>query len=161
MTKEKRNLEIALMLGFKESNAYKIDELGYYQCVEGYSTLWKNNLDEQAIEYQSDKNAFAIKDLQFHSDWKWLMEAVDFIEKLDLTDEHYSWEDDEGKTRNNFVCLSVEMERDRCFIFEELELDPPHCVVQYVGENKLDATFICVSDFAKIFNERKNEKTKN
>ena len=69
--------------------------------------------------------------------------------------KHYSWEDDEGKTRNNFKCLSVDIERNRCYIDEELELDPPHCVVQYVGENKLDATFICVSDFAKIFNERK------
>lgn len=138
MTKEKRNLEIGKMIGMIFEHGYVINWKDYLYLM--------SNFEESP---------------RFHSDWKWLMEAVDFIEKLDLTDEHYSWEDDEGKTRNNFKCLSVDIERNRCYIDEELELDPPHCVVQYVGENKLDATFMCVSDFAKIFNERKNEKTKN
>jgi hypothetical protein len=78
---QERNKQIALMLGWRETSAHKVDQYGYYQCVEGYSTPYRNTLDEQAIEYQSDKNAFATEDLQFHSDWNWLMQAIQFLQK--------------------------------------------------------------------------------
>ena len=70
------NKEIALMLGWKETSAHKRDRYGYYQCVEGYSTPYRNTLDTQAVEYQYDKNAFAVEDLQFHSDWNWIMDVI-------------------------------------------------------------------------------------
>ena len=84
MTQEEikeRNKEISLMLGWRETSAHKVDQYGYYQCVEGYSTPYRNTLDAQAVEYQYDKNAFATGDLQFHSDWNWLMMAIRFLHK--------------------------------------------------------------------------------
>ncbi len=77
---QERNKEIALMFGWRETSAHKRDQYGYYQCVEGYSTPYRNTLDEQAVEYQYDKNAFAVEDLQFHSDWNWIMEAIQFLQ---------------------------------------------------------------------------------
>jgi hypothetical protein len=78
---QERNKQIALMLGWKETSAHKRDQYGYYQCVEGYSTPYRNTLDTQAVEYQYDKNAFATGDLQFYSDWNWLMEAIQFLQR--------------------------------------------------------------------------------
>ena len=77
---QERNKEIVLMLGWKKTSAHKRDQYGYYQCVEGYSTPYRNTLDTQAVEYQFDKNAFATGDLQFHSDWNWLMMAIQFLQ---------------------------------------------------------------------------------
>jgi hypothetical protein len=77
---QERNKQIALMLGWKETSAHKRDQYGYYQPVVGYSTPYRNTLDTQAVEYQFDKNAFATGDLQFHSDWNWLMEAIQFLQ---------------------------------------------------------------------------------
>ena len=76
-----RNREVALMLGWRETSAHKRDQYGYYQCVEGYSTPYRNTLDTQAVEYQFDKNAFATGDLLFRSDWNWLMMAIQFLQR--------------------------------------------------------------------------------
>jgi len=78
---QERNKQIALMLGWKETSAHKRDQYGYYQCVEAYSTPYRNTIDAQAVEYQYDKNAFAVEDLRFHSDWNWLMMAIHFLHK--------------------------------------------------------------------------------
>jgi hypothetical protein len=133
---QQRNKDIALMLGWKESSAHKVDQYGYYQCVEGYSTPYRNDLDEQAIEYQYDENAFAIEDLRFHSDWNWLIESIEFINKIHkennpYRDLHYTigyllhggwW----GDTKIPERLLSDKMQ-----------------------------LFLAVSDFAKLYNEGK------
>jgi hypothetical protein len=77
---QERNKEIVLMLGWKKTSAHKRDQYGYYQPVVGYSTPYRNTLDTQAVEYQFDKNAFATGDLQFHSDWNWIMKAIQFLQ---------------------------------------------------------------------------------
>ena len=51
---QERNQQIALMLGWEESSAHKEDQYGYYQCIEGYSTPYKNTLDEQAVQWMKE-----------------------------------------------------------------------------------------------------------
>jgi type I restriction-modification system DNA methylase subunit len=131
------NKEIALMLGWKETSAHKRDQYGYYQCVEGYSTPYRNTLDEQAVEYQYDKNAFAVEDLQFHSDWNWLMEAVEFIEKL-----------------NNYF---IQIEEKSCYVYDTSKFDniQTNAFIIKDADTKKEAVFTAVSDFAKLYNEGK------
>jgi hypothetical protein len=117
---QERNEQIALMLGWKNSFAHKVDQYGYHQTVDGYSTPYINTLDEQAVEYQSDKNAFAIEDLQFHSDWNWLHEAAEKV---------YSLTHPSDSIR--------------------------HDIIHILGRSHKEAVFIAVSDFAKLYNEKK------
>jgi hypothetical protein len=127
---QERNKEIVLMLGWKKTSAHKRDQYGYYQPVVGYSTPYRNTLDTQAVEYQFDKNAFATGDLQFHSDWNWLMESVEFIHKKYHT------------------IISV----NHCEI-HTYENDKKS--INVGANNTKLATFIAVSDFAKLYNEGK------
>ncbi len=78
---QERNKQIVLMFGWEKTSAHKRDQYGYYQFVEGYSTPYRNTLDTQAVEYKFDKNAFDTGDLQFRSDWNWLMMAIQFLHK--------------------------------------------------------------------------------
>ena len=132
-----RNRQIALMRGWKETSVDKRDQYGYYQCVEGYSTPYRNALDEQAVEYQYDENAFAVDDLQFHSDWNWLMGAVEFIENLD-----------------NYY---IQIEEKSCYIYDLTKFDDSQTNAFIIkdGKTKLEASFMAVSDFAKFYNEGK------
>jgi hypothetical protein len=157
MTQQERNKQIALMLGWKYSFAHKVDQYGYYQTVDRYSTPYRNTFDEQALEYQSDKNAFAVEDLQFHSDWSWVMEAVEFIENLKF---------------NNTVCTNapviVDIKQKSCYIYISADIDkdtklPKNGKYYYwstgklpiFSETKKEAIFIAVSNFAKLYNEEK------
>lgn len=127
---QERNKQIAIMLGWKNSFAKKVDQYGYYQTVDGYSTPYANTLDEQVVEYQQDKNAFAIEDLQFHSDWNWLMEAVEFIESRGYEIDIFA------------NCVEI------CILPDE------EYVSEAVGKTKKEAVFLAVSDFAKLYNNK-------
>jgi hypothetical protein len=148
---QERNKQIALMLGWKNSFAHKVDQYGYYQTVDGYSTPYINTLDEQAVEYQSDKNAFAIEDLQFHSDWNWVMEAVEFIQSLRLDIPEYNVVDYYIVTSSSTFCNirsglnHADGETKSPFFYNKSS----------VGKNQKEAVFIAVSDFAKLYNEKK------
>jgi hypothetical protein len=149
----KRNKDIALMLGWKETSAHKRDQYGYYQCVLGYSTPYRNTRDVQAVEYQYDKNAFAVEDLQFHSDWNWLMEAVKFIEGKDYWVEIVKSQ--LGTKTRNYPIIWCEIGKEN-----STDLLDDNCYTKItrgesVNRNKKEAVFIAVSDFAKLYNEGK------
>ena len=52
---------------------------------------WQNLNDESFPEY-IDKlaNFYSLKDLLFNSDWNWIMEVVEIIEKLDVDKNKFS-----------------------------------------------------------------------
>jgi hypothetical protein len=142
----KRNKEIVLMLGWKKTSAHKRDQYGYYQPVVGYSTPYRNRLDTQAVEYQFDKNAFAVEDLQFHSDWNWIMEGVEFIEeklKLETVISNMGF-----GSNNQYININ----RGISIINETY--DNPSKIMGKASTKK-EAVFIAVSDFAKLYNEGK------
>jgi hypothetical protein len=114
---QERNKQIALMLGMK---------------IEGtYITNWK--------EFNSLLHS--IEDtLKFHSDWNWLMEAVEFIEKQKM---------EVSIIQNECSIIDTEKaeKEENPFMIEPIA----KC---YDGETKLEAVFIAVSDFAKLYNNK-------
>jgi hypothetical protein len=99
---QERNKQIALMLGKKEQLEY-----------------WK-----QWVDIESK--------LKWHSDWNWLMEAVEFIEKS------ADW---------SLECLHI----DNKVIFQVMV---PLGNINIVLEDKKEAVFIAVSQFAKLYNNK-------
>lgn len=106
---QQRNEQIALMLGLEEAGP-------------GFPS-----------GYFYKENYYHYEDLQFHSDWNWLMEAVEFVKKTS----------------------GISMVQG--------PVKKPTCVI-HLGDLKAlsgqsntlkEAVFIAVSDFAKLYNERK------
>jgi hypothetical protein len=59
----------------------------------------------------------------FNSSWDALIQVVDKIESLDLSEWFYSWVS-EGETRSNFMNIEVEIGYNKCYVECNLELDP-------------------------------------
>lgn len=113
---------------------------------------------------------FAKLQIPFQFSWDILMEIVEQLEALDLSEYHYSWEDSRG-LQNNFQCVEVMIERNTCWITENLELDPPiwlnenwvkkqHSLDGYYNATKKDAVFWslveAVTEINKIIDASKN-----
>lgn len=60
----------------------------------------------------------------FMSSWDALIQVVERLESLDLSEQMYKWEDSRGMNYN-FQCIEVMIERNTCWITINLELDPP------------------------------------
>ena len=58
-------------------------------------------------------------ELRYFNNWNWLMSVIEKIEKLDLSDWY-----DEG----NFMNIDVSIDTGHCYIFVQLNYDPPHRV---------------------------------
>ena len=72
------NKRCAEFLGYKECLVNITDNYGYKVVVEGYITPFpKLNFDGTIYQYDVDS-------LLFHSDWNWIMEIVEAIEKLEF-----------------------------------------------------------------------------
>lgn len=119
---QERNEQIALMLGMK--------------MQETYVTNWK--------EFNSLLHS--IEDtLKFHSNWNWLMEAVEFIEnKLKL-----------GTVISNmgFGINNQYININRGVSIVDETIDNPSKIMGK-SSTKKEAVFIAVSDFAKLYNNK-------
>ena len=120
---QERNKQIIQMLGFKRGfwihqEKPLTDDKKQWWDIDGKTFLGTR------VRYD--------KDLEFHSNWNWLMEAVKFIEKLDGS---YS-------ISNKSCAISV---------------DEPYWfgaeIIVKTNESIHEAVFIAVSDFAKLYNE--------
>ncbi len=120
---QERNKQIALMLGWE----YDIQAEAWY----------KNQKDHEW--------GYKIEELKFHSDWNWLMEAVEFIEeKLKLKTVISNM----GFGINNQY---ININRDVSIIDETI--DNPSKIMGK-SSNKKEAVFIAVSDFVKLYNNK-------
>jgi len=129
---QERNEQIALMLGAIDYKADKWYKLGGYK-EHIYFPNWNY------------PNRFLEKDLKFHSDWNWLMEAVEFIEeKLKLKTVISNM----GFGINNQY---ININRDVSIIDETI--DNPSKIMGK-SSNKKEAIFLAVSDFAKLYNNK-------
>jgi hypothetical protein len=96
------------------------------------------NHDEEAVVF--NMHSYSWDMLIFHKDWNWLMEAVEFIEKL------------------NGYCYSVYTLKNTCQVFKHYNTGKQKLVSSTIYSRKLtkkEAVFIAVSDFAKLYNENK------
>jgi len=144
---QERNQEIALMLGFKYKNQSK---------------AWaKYPLDNNS--FLSLKGWISMYNLKFHSDWNWLMEAVKFIKKNIRTSNNtsdakvgeYFIDEWEFKVKNYYVRLIQWTEKG----WRMSDTDNMDLSIRYViGMNcssEIEAVFSIVSDFAKLYNNKK------
>jgi hypothetical protein len=122
---QERNKQIALLLNIKIEQCYP-ENKDYKQHGIVY-TLEK--------EFAKNVNSIflGVSELKFHSDWNWLMEAVEFIEKLSV---HYM----------------VETNRSSCVIYNGRNIITANYFK--ADKTKTEAVFIAVSDFAQKFNNK-------
>lgn len=122
----KRNSDIAIMLGLKP---LKRPYLGAYQTT---NDTYNSNFYYDRMEGES----WYVYP-EYDSDWNWLHEAIEFIEKQKIV---------------------VYIHSNRCLIQStgnrENEFKPT-TYVEFYGTDKKEAVFIAVSDFAKLKNEGK------
>ena len=95
--------------------------------------------------------------LSYHTDWSDLMGVVEYIENLDLSNEHYQWQHD-GETRYNFEGISVTIDRCTCCIGIELALDGFDRINNVTGTmqhpSKIEAVFLSVVEFIDWYENR-------
>ncbi len=126
-----------------------------FMCFVKDGFLWKHGDVKLAQHYP--KHIFEgdnTDSFKFYSSWDWLMPVVIKIENLNLADYMYQWEGSEGETRYNFKKITVDIENNYCWIFIDLDLDPPHDICNHMADTKIEATWLCVVDFIKVYNER-------
>jgi hypothetical protein len=110
---QERNKQIALMLGKKYENNCIVIHCHNVCGVNPSGETWQ--------------------ECSFHSDWNWLMEAVEFIEKLS-------------------VYHMVETNRSSCVIYNGKNIITANYFK--ADKTKKEAVFIAVSDFAQKLNNK-------
>jgi hypothetical protein len=97
------------------------------------------------------------ENLNYHKSWDWLIPVVEKIESLDLKEYGYQWEGIDGETEYNNGPIYVEIERNKCWIYMDLSLDPSHTFNEktYNTEfpTKIDATYAAIVEFIERYNE--------
>lgn len=126
---QERNKQIALMLGAYTKQMMGLDA---WLLEEDELNLSFGLFDEKLFS-NNGGSGWLIKDLKFHSDWNWLMEAVEFVRKTS----------------------GISM--------VEGPVKQPTCVIHLGNLRALsgqsntlkESVFIAVSDFAKLYNDEK------
>jgi hypothetical protein len=114
---QERNKQIAMMLGWEEATLeYKLR----WCAVPTEERLNRLDQDDVPILMKENKDPLWSSSLLWHSDWNWLMEAVQFLYKYFESKE--------------MVWTTVE---------------------RYPLYSEIESVFVMVSDFAKLYNERK------
>ncbi len=149
---QERNKQIALMLGWKYYEP-KVDIdtslIGriYERCEVWAKIPIELNRYEQYDQYYFTRGWYekAIKEsgcgyltsLKYHSDWNWLIEAIRFIQKksFDITIDFFS---------------STGILKTDAFVSKNSDI-----IVESLGKEDIEAMFEIVSDFAKLYNEKK------
>jgi len=99
-----------------------------------------------------DTNYKALK--KYNEFWGNLMPVVEKIEELDLKEQYYSWEDEEGKNYN-FEGFSVDIEGNSCYIWLNWSLDPAKLISQATEKTKIEAVYKAVLGFIEWYNKNK------
>jgi hypothetical protein len=124
------NKQIATMLGWKEEQPGS----------------WFRVTDSVNYVVYSEHNNYPHRGLPFHRDWNWLHEAVEFIEeKLKL---------ETVISNMGFGVNNQYMNINRGVSIVNQTLDNPSKIMGKASTKK-EAVFTAVSDFAKIFNDKK------
>lgn len=128
-----RNKEIATMIGLKQLLPYR----------DGAFIITDNTAKYFNIKLNS--GAWRIY-LIFHSDWKWLMETVNYIHGLGYRKYSYSHED---HARCVFTDMAIR-HQEHNFGGGNIVSDSGEC------NTEMEAIFIAVSNFAKFYNKECN-----
>lgn len=128
------NKRCAEFLDWKKTYAHEFDKYGYCQTVDGYETPFINIIsDEQIIEYNNSRFTYSERELQFHSDWNWIMEVVEAIQKIS----------------------EVNIYKDECSIAKKVNVS----YIKGYGKTK-EAVVQAINQFLIWHNEQNNQNTK-
>jgi hypothetical protein len=89
----------------------------------------------------------------YHSDWNWLMNTCKFIE-----DKGYGLEivsSKLGTLKRNYPIIWCEISKENHTDLLMGDSDTRICRAENLNNNKIEAVFIAVSAFAKLYNEGK------
>lgn len=89
----------------------------------------------------------------YNYSWDWLMPVVEKIENINDFDKYYKWKDIDDEERSNFAGYEVDIDRDRCKIWLNLELDPSELLGSGQEGDKLKSTYKAVVEFIKWYKE--------
>lgn len=128
------NKRCAEFLGWKKCLTHEFDSYNYCQVVDGYITPFNNIIaDPQILEYNSSIFEHSISDMQFHSDWNWIIEVLKFITKIG-----YNWEliNFNGTVEEvNFMkCSIFDLDFDNRIKFVFESSDEKEAVVQAINQ---------------------------
>jgi hypothetical protein len=122
---QERNEKIAIMLGWKTIS--QLEEINEEN----------EHLKDCYFLPHTELVFWSVENLKFHSDWNWLMEAVEFIQKeLIKNNDEFCIEFYKGLPGESMTFVS----------YAEQNVE---------SKSSKEAVFIAVSDFAKLYNERK------
>ena len=114
------------------------------------------NPDIKHLSWESLNHGEYLTNLKYHESWDWLMPVVEKIESLDLSEYGYKWEGLDGETEYNNQNICVEIERNQCWIYMNLQLDPVHTInVETFNkkcDSKIDAVYGAVVEFIEWYN---------
>jgi hypothetical protein len=134
---QERSDQIAIMLGSEKKNDGQFDYWTYDHL--GYDTM------------KISGACWVSGNFEFHSDYNWLMEAVKFIESKKHT-VHIS---------GNEICIDSNILSERNVInggtmnSHNEKYYPTLISITEDNLTKIEAVFIAVSSFAKLYNEKK------
>jgi hypothetical protein len=131
MTQSERNIEIAKMLGYKYVTWQEAKEEKYGKHIKAG---WWSAIPKRVHPMIPIKEHYigrSNNDLKFHSDWNYLMNAVEFIENKKYEIDIFG------------NCVEICTTPDEDYVSE------------VVGKTKKEAVFIAVSDFARSYNKNK------
>lgn len=107
------------------------------------------------------KTPYKEDELEYHESWDWLMPVVEKIESLDLSEYGYTWKGIDGEIQYNNGSIYVEIERNRCWIYMNLQLDPPHTFNEKTYNTKfptkIEALYAAVVEFIEYYNTIKQD----
>lgn len=135
---QERNKQIALMLGWKEATLeYKLK----WCSVPTEERLNRLKQEYVPILMKENQDPLWNSSLLWHSDWNWLMESKKFICNLKEVDEFSTRYDSFEK---EYYCSILPSYK---YSFNTLYTK--------VLEEEIQAVFIIISNFAKLYNEKK------
>ena len=116
----------------------------------------KNKLIAEFMGEKFHEDSWSHGDVEYHKSWDWLMPVVEKIESLDLKEYGYQWEGIYGEIEYNNGSVRVEIERNECWIYMNLQLDPFHTFNEKTShmkfDTKLEATYAAVVEFIEYYN---------
>ena len=129
---------------------------------EIYKEKMENNkLIAEFMGCKFSEDAYSHGDIEYKTSWEWLMPVIEKIESLDLKEYGYKWEGIDGETEYNNGSICVEIERDRCWIYMNLSLDPMHTLNENIYrmkfDIKLEAVYAAVVEFIEYYNTIKQD----
>lgn len=120
-----------------------------------------NKLIAEFMGEKFHEDSWSHGDIEYKTSWDWLMPVVEKIESLDLSEYGYKWEGIDGETEYNNGSIHVEIERNKCWIYMNLSLDPITILNKKTYNiefpTKIEAVYAAVIEFIEYYNTIKQD----